>query len=114
MKDSHESQSPCPSCEGGNTIVRQKRVLSASTVVMVVIGLLIIVGALVMTRPAGWSPQMFNLLKIFGLFVGGLFIWDQVTGLPLPLLGIKLFKERYTLKGVCLDCHHKWEETKKK
>lgn len=114
MKDMKESQSPCPSCGSANIIVREKRILSASTVVLVAIGLLMITGVLVMMRPTSWSPNMFNLVKIFGLVFGGWFIWDQVTGLPLPLLGIKLFKERYTVNGVCSDCHHKWQETEKK
>jgi HEAT repeat protein len=44
-----------------------------------------------------------------GIFVMALWIiWEGITMLPLPFLGIKLLKVRTVTRCKCIECGHKW------
>jgi len=97
----------CSACGSTNVAIQEVRKIHSGRLVGgLVMGLVFLVGAILMERPATWDPDLYTLVKIFGFFIGAWIIWDVLTGLPLPFVRIKLFKEEWITQAKCADCSH--------
>jgi hypothetical protein len=57
------------------------------------------------------NPIVAIMVRIFVMFMGSWMVWDAVTGLPLPISGIKLIGRRTETHAVCAGCGHEWKLT---
>lgn len=48
------------------------------------------------------------LIKIILLVVGLVSLWEGITGVGVPFLGFKLWKEKQSLHMKCNKCNHEW------
>lgn len=106
------TQPTCSACESTNVSIKQVRKLPRGQLVAgLVIGSFLLVGGLFLAAtkpPSGMDPRVFAFARFGCIFGGAWSLWDVLTGWPLPVLGIKLFKEERITHANCADCGSQW------
>lgn len=99
-----DKQVNCPNC-GRSTVTEESKTRKRKPVeliVMIVVGVALVFIGYRFLRDTSW---LMYICIAFGLWL----IWDSVTGLPLPLLSIKLIDEPMIYRYRCRSCQHRWD-----